>query len=77
MQSTALSNSHNHDKDANDNCPPFCFCGCCSISISSFEFKSFEIKQVLVHVIPQKISYKGKNFSFNYQGNIWQPPKIA
>lgn len=73
---TELVQTHDHEKDANDFCSPFCNCNCCS-TVAVFSHNNSYQKTSIPDLIN---SEKFPSFDFlfvsNYNGNIWQPPRI-
>ncbi len=72
-----LSNHHDHNNDQDDNCSPFCTCACCGIAAVLADFTSIDIKLKSIVFISKKVALYNTTFSFNFFGNIWQPPKGA
>ncbi|MFC6269488.1 DUF6660 family protein [Frigoriflavimonas asaccharolytica] len=76
-QNSEFSQTDQHSENHQDLCTPFCTCSCCGISLdikfASVFLKFPEAKSEFYKIIANR---QTSLFS-NYNGSIWQPPKIT
>lgn len=76
-EKTVAAYSQSHGKaDKNDTCTPFCTCSCCNISASP-ETDPIKIcfeKTLSLSIV--KFPLGNITIFSNYNGSIWQPPKM-
>ena len=74
-QTTELSPQHDHSQDTTDHCTPFCICSCCGVSFTIAKLK-ITPKDFSTPIFSPNFYYNS-NHSFDYFGNVWQPPKYC
>ncbi len=67
---------HNHREDSDDSCPITCICNCCGMSITCTPLVSFELTIVYTKITKDIVNTYQTIYNFNFQSNIWQPPKV-
>lgn len=70
-----LSIEHNHQEDSDDSCPITCICNCCGMSITYVPLATFELV-FQTKISTNLIATYQPIYRFDFQSNIWQPPKI-
>ncbi|WP_407641689.1 DUF6660 family protein [Chryseobacterium taklimakanense] len=69
---------HNHKTEHKDFCSPFCSCQCCgTINGVTLDFRLPEINELeFQSTDKRKVPLRNIYILSQYNGNIWQPPKI-
>ncbi len=67
--------NHNHQEDSDDSCPLTCICNCCGMSITYESLATFELL-TFNRISTKLVSTYQSNYRFDFQSNIWQPPKV-
>jgi len=75
QQQQELSIDHNHQEDNDDSCPITCICNCCGMSITYESLATFELL-TFNRISTKLVSTYQSNYRFDFQSNIWQPPKV-
>lgn len=70
-----ISMNHNHQEDSDDTCPSICICNCCGMSITYEPLATFELL-TFNKISTKLISTYRSIYRFDFQSNIWQPPKV-
>lgn len=70
-----ISMNHNHQEDSDDSCPLTCICNCCGMSITYKSLATFELL-TFNRISTKLVSTYQSNYRFDFQSNIWQPPKV-
>ena len=67
--------SENHHEE--EACNPFCNCACCGHVVSPNSINNEIIVTGFLFPKKQNFFYNSISLSFDFYGNIWQPPKIG